>query len=58
MAGAQNEKAGPVELVSALTRLIGLIMSGSSHLNVLRGGRNKGVICEYDVHYYNNDGQV
>ena len=51
MAGAPNEEAGPVELVLALTRLIVLIMSKISHLNVLRGERNKGIMCEYDVHY-------
>jgi len=57
-AGAPNEEAGPVELVSALRRLIVLIISGCSHLNVLRGGRKKGMRCEIDVHYYYNDGQV
>ena len=56
-AGAPNEEAAPVEVVSTLTRLIILRMSNSSHLNVLRGERMKGVRCENDVYYFDNDGR-
>ena len=44
-AGAPSEEAAPVAVGSTLTRLILFLMSDDSHLNVLRGGRMKGVRC-------------